>query len=547
LLATAKKPSLKKTLKLIPGYDPWRDAGDCWLDEDAARRAIDFFSECLKFVEDGIVNKAGDPFILEPWQAAIVGNIFGWKRSDGTRRYRKAIIFVAGKNGKSPLAAGISLYCFACLGERGAQVALLAYTKEQAGIVWRWAKGFVHQDADLSDRIKPYQYEMRLNSDPSSTYKPIASEEKSIHGLNLSTAVADEIHTYESPDELNTLKTRFASRKEPLLVEISTAGWDRNSIGWEEYTYAKGVIEGQIVDPYTLPVVYEPGPNDDWTAESTWRKANPNLGVSVSLEYMREKCEEAKISPAFRNTFLQVHCNRWTEQAVRFFPMELWDNQPPRRPLDELDSLPCYGGLDLAEKRDLAGFTLVFPDASGGYDVRAWAWVPEDTAREREKTDRVPYRQWAEAGMVKLTPGDIIDFECVKQDIVDLYRAYRILEIGFDRRFATQITTQLREEFGIPCIEIPQTYAHLSEPMKLSLDLLKAGKLRHGNNKLLRWQASNTAVITARHDEGLVRPMKGKSHGRIDNITALIMALARAIANANKGSYYSAGGGAFVV
>ncbi len=542
-------PSLEDTLRLIPGYDPWRDAAaaGCTLDPEAAQRPIDFFAECLKYIEDGILNKAGEPFILEPWQKAIVGNLFGWKRADGTRRYRKAIIFVAGKNGKTPLAAGISLYLFACEGERGPQIALMAYTREQAGLVWRWAKGFVNLDPFLADQIRAYQYEMRLTADPSSVYKPIAGEEKTVHGLNLSGAIADEIHTFDDPAILNALKTRFASRREPLLVEISTAGWDRESVGYAEYQYAKGIIAGDIVDPYTLPVIYEADPKDDWTTEAAWRKANPNLGISVSLEYMREKCLEAQASPAFQNTFLQVHLNRWTEQAVRFYPMELWDNQPPRRPLDELDGVVCYGGLDLAEKRDLAGFTLVFPDKQGGFDVRAWAWLPEETAREREKTDHVPYREWAKAGLVKLTPGDIIDFECVKADILELYSAYRILEIGFDRRFATQLTTQLREQRGIACVEIPQTFGHLSEPMKLTLELLKAGKLRHGGNRLLRWQASNTAVVTDRQNEGLVRPAKGKSNGRIDNIAALIMAVERAIKSESQGGYYAAGGGAFTL
>lgn len=531
-------PSLETTLRLIPNYDPWADPAGCRLDEEAARRALSFFPECLQLIEDGIRCKAGDPFNLEPWQQAIVGNLFGWKRPDGTRRYRKAIIFVPGKNGKTPLAAGTSVYAFGCLGEKGSKVALLAYTREQAGLVWSWARGFVERDATLGSYVEVYQHELRLKNDPGASYKPIAGEAKTIHGLNLNAAVADEIHTFDDPDTLNTLKTRFASRRDPLLVEISTAGWDRTSIGYSEYRYAKGIIEGKIKDPYTLPVIYEADASDDWTSEATWAKANPNLGVSINIEQLRAVCKEAQESPDLENHFKRVHLNIWTESAKRFYAMELWDRPGNAKPLDldALEGRPCYAGLDMADKRDLTGLTLVFKDDDGGYTALPFAWIPQNGLDAKERRDNAQYVRWAQDGLLTPTPGDVIDHAQVKRDIGEILKRYDVLELAFDPTKATQITTQLAEEFGVSLVSVAQQPRYLNEPMKLTLELLKADKLRHGGNPMLRWQANNTSTITDR--DGRIRPVKGQEKGRIDNISGLVTALSRAILAKDFGFVY---------
>lgn len=534
----------QELIREIPGFDPYRLKKGYRFAQDKAAAAVNYWHNRLCHVKGEL---AGKPFHLERWEQAIIGNCFGWvhEKDSELRRFRRLFLAIARKNGKTALAAGFGIRLFEGDGEPGAEIVSVASTRDQARLVWDWARGMIRRSPELDGAIRIYQHSMVLHSDPLTCYKPVAAEAGTMHGANLHGAVIDEVHTLRNRELVDVIETSTGARRQPLIVMITTAGWDRNSICWEKWQYAAGVRDGDINDPEFLPVIFESKQEDDWTKESTWRKANPNLGVSIKLDYLKAECEKAKQNSSYENAFRQLHCNQWTEQAVRFFPMELWDKQPERRSLDELENQHCYGGLDLAEKRDLAGFTLVFPDDQGGFDVRAWAWLPEDTAREREKTDHVPYREWAQRGLVRLTPGDIIDFDCVKTDIVTLYDQYRILEIAFDRRFATQITTQLREENGIACVEIPQTFTHLSEPMKLSLELLKAGKLRHGNNKLLRWQASNTASINDRYNEGLVRPAKSKSNGRIDNITAMIMALSRAIVNGKSTSYYSSGGGAF--
>lgn len=502
---------------------------------------IDFFPACLNHVEGEL---GGTPFVLAPYQLPIIGNLFGWKRPDGTRRYRTAFIEVAGKNGKTPLAAGIGLALWMCDGEPGAQVINFSYTKEMALLLWRWTRGFVEKDPELSKRVKIYKaaHSMILKADESSFFKTLALEERSAHGFNLHAAICDELHAVKDAELIGVIKTRFASRRQPLLVFITTAGWDRNSACYKEYDYACRVRDGAdgYRDSSYLPVIYEAGQDDDWTDEAVWAKANPNLGISVKFEYLREACEKAKQSASFENTFRQLHLNQWTQQAVRFYPMEAWDKCEPRRSLDELEGRICYAGLDLAEKKDLAGLTLVFPDDDGGFDVFCWAWIPEETAREQEKTDRVPYREWAGLGLLELTPGDVIDHRYIAERIGELFGRFQMLELAYDRAKATQLITGLKEDYGIECVEVPQIFNHLSEPMNLTLSLTRTGKLRHGGNPMLRWQAGNVAAQTSKFNPDMVRPYKAKSTGRIDNIVALIMALSRAIVNGAETPYVGA-------
>lgn len=533
----------------IPGYDPKRDAGDCWFDADAAQRALDFFPECLNHVEGEL---ADTPFYLSAYQLPIIGNLFGWKRLDGTRRYRTVFIEVAAKSGKTPLAAAIALYLWICDREAGAQVINFSYTREMALLLWRWTRGFVDKDSELSKRVKVYTaaHSMQLKSDINSTFRTLALEERSAHGLNLHGAVCDELHAIKDEGLISVIKTRFSSRRQPVLVFITTAGWDRNSVCYKEYQYACRVRDGAegYCDPSYLPVIYEAHPDDEWTDEATWAKANPNLGISVKLDALRSECEQAQKSPSFENTFKQVHLNLWTEQAVRFYKMSDWDGAEPRRELDSLKGEVCYAGLDLAQSKDLAGLTLVFPAPDGAFDVFCWAWIPEETAREHEKIDRVPYREWSKMGLVELTPGDVIDHRYISECILDINERFRMVELAFDPLGATQLITPLEQDHRILCVKISQqSWSIYSEPMNLTLTLTHTGKLRHGGNPLLRWQAGNVAARVSKFDPNVVRPYKAKSSGRIDNMAALYMALSRAIVHGNEFSYYAQGGKVFTL
>ena len=530
-------------LGLVPGYDPYRDAAGCWFDGKAAARALGFFPDLLRHVEGA---KAGQAFALEPWQQAIVANLFGWKRRDlegrVVRRYRETLIFVPRKNGKTPLAAGLANYVFFCDGEVGAQVYCAAADRDQASLVYRHIRGMIAQEPELSRRAKVYTAlrSIVLRQDQASTIRVLSAEADTKHGANSHLILVDELHAQASRDLVDVLLTSMASanRKQPLIVYITTADFDRPSICNEKHDYARKVRDGVINDPAFLPVLYETATDADWRDEATWAAANPNLGVSVSLEYLRRECKRAQETPAYENTFRRLHLNQRTETDVRAVPLHLWD--ACAGPADEtaLAGRVCYAGLDLSTTTDLSAFVLLFPEDGGRYSVLPYCWAPRENARQRERRDRVPYETWSRQGLLRLTEGNVIDYDIIRRDIGELGKRFAIREIAADRWNSTQLLTQLAGD-GFEIIAYGQGFRDMTAPTKELLALVTAGRLAHGGNPLLRWCASSLAVET--DAAANLKPSKKKSGDRIDPMVALIMALGRCLVRPSEAEWYTPG------
>jgi len=525
---------LLEVIKLIPGYDPFRDAGDCVFDAAAAQLAIDFFPECLTHVK---AKWAGKPLQLEPWQQAIIANLFGWKRPDGTRRYREALIYVPRKNGKTAICAGLALLLLFCDGEKGAEIYSAAAEEGQARLAWTMAKQMVLQEPYLASRAKIYGGAI-VYEQMASTYKPLSADADTKHGFSTHAAIVDELHVHKNRDLLDVLITSTGARTQPLIIEITTADYARpGSICNEKHEYASKVRDGIIADASFLPVIYEAKPEDDWTKPETWAKANPNLGVSISHEYLARECKRAQDTPGYENTFKRLHLNIITEQASRWLSMERWDAAAPRRPLEQLAGADCFGGLDLSSTTDLAALVLSFPDDAGGFDLLPVFWIPGDSAIERELRDRVPYPAWIAQGIIRQTEGDVVDYDVIRRDINELAKLYHIRELAIDRWNAQQITTQLQGD-GIEVVPFGQGYHSMSPASKEFEKLVLAGELRHAANPVLRWMASNVALET--DAAGNIKPSKKRSTERIDGIVAAIMAIGRAtVAQGDGRSVYS--------
>ncbi len=508
---------------LVPGYDPWATAGTgmVW-DEAAAINAIGFFHDCLKHQEG---KKALESFLLEDWQQAIVGNLYGWK-TDKTkliRRYREAFIFEPRKNGKTTLAAGIALKALFADGEYGAQVYSAAGDRDQAKLIYRQAAGMVRSDDYLSRMGKVYQNAI-VFEERNSSYKAISREAGAAHGQNPHCVVVDELHVQKTRDLVDTLHTGMANRRQPMIVYITTAGYDKESICYEKYNYASQVRDGLVHDPSFLPVIYEAEPDDDWKDEATWHKANPNLGVSVSLEYLRRECQRAQDIPAYENTFRRLHLNQWTEQDVRAIPMDQWKECGMDFDLSLLEGEPCYAGLDLASKQDVTALVLCFRQDERIIWV-PYFWVPENAARDRERRNKTRFDQWIRSGAMMKTPGDMTDYSFIRNTLNELKRKYDIQEVAYDPWNGGQLAIQLQEEDGFSMVEFQQGYRSMTEPTKQLLGLLASGTLGHTNNPVLNWMAGNFAVET--DAAGNLKPSKKKSTEKIDGIVAGIMALGR--------------------
>lgn len=511
-----------KTLPLdIMGYSPETSKGDCYFDESAAKEILEFFHNELVFFEG---SKAGQTFALEMWQASIVANLFGWKRPDGTRRYREAFIFCGRKNGKTPLIAGILAYMAYKDDEPGAQLYSAAADHQQAALIYRHLFGMITKNPALMQKTKIYtSYKSMEFPEKDGVYRALSAEAYTKDGLNSSFIVVDELHAQPNRDLVDVLTTSTGTRKQPMIIHITTAGFDKNSICGEKYDYACKVRDGIINDPSFLPAIYEVLPEDNWADKKTWTKANPNLGVSISLDYLQREFQRAQDSPAYENTFRRLHLNQWTSSDTKFISTEKW-NACGQWPVNEKDFIgrPCYAGLDLSTTTDISALNLIFPMADGGVATINYAWAPREGAEKRERKDRVPYITWARQGYMELTDGNVIDYDLIRRRINELGQKFEIKGIAYDRWNAQQICTQLEGD-GVNMVMFGQGFHDMSAPTKEFEKLVISGKLRHGNNPLLNWAVSNVMVET--DAAGNMKPSKKKSTERIDPVVAATMGI----------------------
>lgn len=490
-----------------------------------------FFDRMLVHIEGPL---SGRPFVLESWQRSIVREVFG-RKVGKLRQYRKLYLEVPRGNGKSTFAAGLALYLLAVDGEQSAKVYSAAADRQQAGIVFETAEKMVKASPFLSSRIRPYRNRTMDYDATGSKYIVLSSDAYTKHGLNPHGIVFDELHAQPNRELYDVLNTAMGKRAQPLMVMITTAGYDRNSICWEQHEYALKVATGVIVDPTFYAAIFAAGEGDEWTSPATWAKANPNYGVSVKPSFLEQECKVALESPAYQNTFRRLYLNQWTQQETRWIDMTAWDGCDGALP--DLSGRRCYAGLDLASTTDIAALVLAFlPEREGEpLYLLPFFWIPEDNAIERERRDRAPYLTWARQGHIEMTPGNVIDYAYIRRRLNELAETYQIAEVAYDPWNATQLSIQLQED-GIAMVEMRQGFASLSGPSKELLRLVLSGGVAHGGNPVLRWMADN---VTAKTDPaGNVKPDKGKSTNKIDGIVAAVMAIGRASVGTNNSSVY---------
>lgn len=501
-----------------------------WFDERAAERAINFFP----LLRHSKGEWAGQPFELEPWQQFIVGSLFSWKREDGLRRFRTAYVSVGRKNGKTTTVAGLGLLLAFFDNESGSEVYAAAVKRDQAKITWSEAQRMVQRTPALSARVKAFAHNLHA-PDTASKFEPVSSDYNSLDGLNVHGGIIDEYHAHPNGSLADVIESATGARRQPLIIYTTTAGHDNESACHDLDKYVSQILEGLVADDTVFGYVARIDEGDQWDDPAVWPKANPNLGVSVKLDDLERQCERAKQIPREQNEFRRKRCNQWTEQAERWLDLGLWDGCDGKPAVVAGDL--SFAGLDLSSTTDLSALTLLFPRPDGEYDLLCRFWCPEEGIYERTRRDKVPYDAWVRDGWITATPGDVVDYEFIRAQINEDSGLYDIREIGFDAWNASGLATQLMGD-GAEMVKIPQNYSSLNEACKELERLLRAGKIRHGGNPVLRWMAANVAV-----DEGpneSIRPSKKRSHERIDGIVALVMALSRAMVHQQQetGSVY---------
>lgn len=493
----------------------------CTFREAKAAAVIDFFATILKHSKG---EWAGKPFELLPWQRDdIIYPLFGWERPDGTRRFRRAGVWVPKKNGKSTISAGVALYLL--MEEPGAEVYSAAADSDQASIVFRQAMDMVDSSPALKKRIAVNRTIKRLVwHERRAWYQVLSAETRKHEGLNIHGLIFDELHAQKTRDLWDTLTYGGAARRQPLLLSISTAGSDRESIGYEQYTYAKRVLDGTIEDPWFFGYVAEATTDEDWKDPVVWRKANPSLGVTIKEEELAEACQEAQNSPAKENSFRRYRLNQWTDAFTRWLPSEAWDRCKATLP-DDLDGRECFAGLDLSSTRDTTALVLDFPLSDGWHVIMPFFWIPEEAMRDRERKNKTLMDEWARRGYIVKTPGNCIDYSVVRAKINELGKRYNIRKLATDPWNAQAVATQLHED-GFDVVAFRQGFATMNEPAKFLESLVLDRKLIHDGNPVLTWMVGNCECETDASDN--YKPSKKKSTEKIDGVVAMIEAVAMA-------------------
>jgi phage terminase large subunit-like protein len=470
---------------------------------------------------------AGQPFRLRPWQRRILERLFR-TGPDGRRVYRQCLLMLPRKNGKTELAAALALYFLLFDGEMGAEVYSAAADRDQAALVFHVAAQMIRNDQELLAQCEIIDSQKRIVHRASgSFYRAISAEASSKHGFNASAVIYDELHAAPNRELWDVLTTSQGARDHPLMLAISTAGYDRHSILWEQYTHAKKIQETPTLDPSFLPMIYEAPIDADWTDERVWQAANPALGDFRSLEEMRIACARAKEIPAQENTFRRLYLNQWTEQASRWISLAAWDAcQDPAFDRARLRGRRCYVGMDLSATTDLTAIVAVFPDDVGrGFDVLAQFFVPGDDLGARGRRDHVPYEQWAREGWLVATPGNSIDYDYVRLTLRGWGTEFDVREIAFDKWNAIELVERLRKEDGFACVLLEQTFGALSGPTKSLETAVLSKALRHNGHPVLRWNMSNIAI--EQDAMGNLKISKRVSTGKVDGASALVDAIHR--------------------
>ncbi|MFF3552940.1 terminase large subunit [Streptomyces tsukubensis] len=508
-----------------------RDAPGAYFDVAAARRAI----RAIEKFKHTKGRWGRSRLKLAPWQVVwVVAPIFGWLAHDpelgrAVRVIRSAWIEVPRKNGKSTLSSGIGLVLLLADREIGAEVYAAAGSLPQAERVFDDAKRMALTSRAVRGRVEVLRGLIRVPR-TGGIFRALSKIAETAHGLNVSGAIVDEVHVHKRRDLIDAIETGTGARDQPLIIYITTADeGTEGSIYDEKHTYTRRCADNVVSDPAHYGVIWAADEKDDPYAEETWYKANPGLGVSPSLAYMRREANKAKSTPSYFATFCRLSLNRRMRSASRWLPISLWDAN--NGPVNDkaFRYRRAWGGVDLSAVSDLSAWVLAVESRVPGVELELVArfWLPEERADELEQQLQVPIRQWAADGLLTLTEGDAIDYDAIERQIVEDCRRLDVQRISYDRMFAGQLVQRIEKKTrGVDVVPVAQTYLGMSPGCKELERLLREGRIRHGGQPVLRWNASVVEVYRDGNDNMRpVKPDRDKSSARIDGVVAAVMAL----------------------
>jgi phage terminase large subunit-like protein len=517
---------------------------DMFFDVDAANYVIDFVQEfCIPPNQE-------EPLQLYPAQQVWLAIVYGWKRLDGYRRFRRTFWFVSKKNGKSALSAALCLYHLIADGEKSARVFCAATNMKQARTVFKEAASMSQRHADLKKRIHQSGNEpvIALWTNSMSRLSPMARSADSEDGAVVSACVIDELHRIKDYGLWTVLQLGGRTRNQPLMICISTAGSSagKTTICWDEYDYGCKILDGIITDDEVMPWFFTLDPKDNWKDSKNWVKSNPAIGNLFSLETIEKEFAEAQGKPTILGNFKRFSLNIWSDlSAEPAIDIDKWDDccredvstYPDARrlrseSLQELKGRTCFAAIDLAPKRDTTALVLVFPPlkATEKWRIIEYFWCPADDVEERVQRDKVPYDLWSDQKFITLTLGNLTDVRYIAEQITEISKLFDLKEIAYDDAWSSELVRMLGESgFDMrKFVSYPQTFNKMNVPCReLELKILRQ-EFAHDRNPVMRWQMSNLRW-NVQKGSNFIRPAKDRKREKIDGCSSLVMALGRAI------------------
>jgi phage terminase large subunit-like protein len=550
------------------GWNPWwiRTWQDvdavlhgCYIDESCGTHVCRFFEKLLVHTKASATGEpAGRPIRLMDWHKwDLLMPMFSWRRQDGTRRFRRASIWVSKKSGKSFLCSGLGLYFLTADNEPAAEVYSAANSRKQAGIIHDEAARMVRMSKRLRAAciITPSVKNI-AHIKSGSKFEALASEAGTVEGLNWSALLFDEVHVQNDRTFFKALEYGGIARRQPYLIEISTAGvYDLTSIGWEEFTVARNVWAGAIAnmelfayiasahtagDKLAYPWVNIEGvpgdADDDIQSPVIQKKANPAIDITFPAAALAHDCRVAVDNPVTINDIKRYRFNIWVAQSVRWLPLHWWTKCRSQMNREEfaksLEGKTCIGGLDLSMSNDITSLGLWFPPTDGleHHSVLSFCWLPQDNIVQLAKDNKAPYIQWAEDGWLELTPGSTVNYAYIRERVGQLMARYKIKEIAFDPYNATETEQRLREEYGDAfMIAVKPGMLSMAPATKFVKETIQAGKLRHDGNPVLTWHVANAQGKRDHAGREMIVKGDGKLRYKVDAIVALTIAACRVI------------------
>jgi phage terminase large subunit-like protein len=503
-----------------------------WFDTESAEHVIDFFPKFLTL-------ENGDPFRLPDWLEFCYGSLFGWKRqSDGLRRFRTAYIETGKGSGKTPSLAGVGIYCLID-DEQAGEIYSAAFDTEQASIIINDAIRMAEAEPELEAVLDIGKYNL-AHPESRSYFRAVSSEHRSKSGQRPYVVLVDELHEHREATVVNKMIAGFKNREQPLIIEITNAGFDRTSICWQHHEMSIRVLEQVVTDEEWFAYVCHLDPCeacaneghrqpndactacDQWTDPAVWIKANPSLGIVIKPSYLEKQVARALAMPGDEDLVRRLNFCIWTQSYSRAIDMGKWTTCPPMPTDSELRGAEVFGCLDLGETDDFTAWGKLYLLKNGNLAVKMKYYLPEIAL---ERYPNRPYSEWRRAGILTVTPGEVTDYSFVRAQMLADFKAEGLIQVCYDTKTARE-TAQLLIAEGVDMVPMTQGFA-LNEAIKRFLAMVVAGQIHHGNDPVLTWMASNLVVLKG--TKGELRIAKERAPEKIDGIAALVMGIEGAL------------------